>query len=121
MFLIPYWICTVLLFACPANWELTVKYIWVLIMYSLVNAIFGAFLGSSQLPYMVRAYNNQKKYVALTSYGGAIAMIGAMIIQVILPSLIDSMATSASGWTKLVIIFAIPATLVGLFEIYLCT
>ena len=117
-FIVGFWACTVLLFSCPPGWDTFAKAAWVLAMYSAVNAIFSPLLGAAQVPYMVRAFNNPRKYVTLTSYGGLITILGAMIVNITFPVLMGTLATSAQGWTNLLLIYAIPATLIGLLRFF---
>ena len=114
--IIGYWVCTVLLFACPSGWELPVKCAWILIMYAMINSIFGTLLGSSIVPYSVRAFNNERKYIAYSSYGGLLSMVGAMIVNVVFPIMMAKLGTSSAGWTKMLLSFAIPCTIIGLLR-----
>ena len=82
-------------------------------MYALVNSICQTFLNASGTPYVVRAYK-EKQIVKLTSYGSIITMLAAVIFNVIVSDDDgDKIATSAAGWSKLVLMIAIPATAIG--------
>ncbi len=116
--IIGYWVCTVLMFSCPPGWELPVKCAWILIMYALINSIFGTLLGSSIVPYSVRAFNSERKYVAYGSYGGLMSMLGAMIINIVFPMMMANLGTSEGGWTEMVLIFAVPCTVIGLLRFF---
>lgn len=116
--LIGYWLCTVLLFACPSGWESTVKVIWVFVMYTFINSIFGTFLASSIIPYQIRAFNSQDKYVKYGVYSGLISMVAAVLINMIFPIMMVRLGTSAAGWTVMIASIAIPATLIGLLRFF---
>lgn len=115
IFIVALWLCTWLMFSCPESWSTTVKCIWIFVMYALVNSICMTFLNANGTPYMVRAYK-EKQFVKLTSYGSIITMLSAVIFNMTFPSLMAKVATSASGWSRLVLMFAIPLTAIGLLR-----
>ena len=110
------WAATVGLFMCPASFSTAMKCVWIFIMYALVNSVFLTFLNANNTAYMVRAFSNQKHYVALSTYGGLVPMIIVVAFNIVFPMLMGTMATSQSGWVKLVLIFAIPLTFLGLLR-----
>ncbi len=116
--IIGYWLCTVLLFACPSGWDLPLKCAWFLVMYAMINSIFGTLLGSSIVPYSVRAFNSEEKYVAYGSYGGLMSMVGAMIVNIVFPIMMAKLGTSSIGWVKMLLTFAIPCTAIGLLRFF---
>ena len=112
------WAATVGLFLCPASWTLTLKCIWIFIMYALANSIFMTFLNANGTVYMIRAFNNPKHYISLSTYGGLIPMVVVVIFNIVFPILMGTMATSQGGWVTLVLIFAVPMTLLGLLRFF---
>ncbi|OUP82926.1 hypothetical protein B5F07_12195 [Lachnoclostridium sp. An169] len=119
VFIIALWICTWLLFSCPAEWSDVLKYIWVFIMYTLVNSIFATFLYSNQTPYMLRAFGSQQQIVKVNSYGGIVVTLGCAVVSMLFPQMMATMATSASGWSRMVGMFAIPLCAIGLLRFLL--
>ena len=115
IFIIGLWICTWLMFSCPEGWSTTVKCVWIFVMYALVNSVCQTFLTANGTPYMVRAYK-EKQIVKLTSYGSIITMLAAVIFNMTFPMLMAKVATSAAGWSKLVLMLAIPATAIGVLR-----
>jgi probable glucitol transport protein GutA len=110
------WLCTWLLFACPTEFSMYVKAVWIFTMYTFVNSIFSAFLSSNNTVYMVRAFSRQEDYVAISTYGGLIPILGAIIVNVTFPMMMAKMASSAQGWSTLIAIYAIPLCLIGLLR-----
>lgn len=110
------WFCTWLLFSTPESWSLVAKSIWVFAMYSFVCSIFQTFLITNQTAYMVRAFDTQEKIVKINSYGGIVVTIGCAVVSVAFPQLMATMATSGSGWSKMLAIFAIPLTVIGMLR-----
>ena len=112
------WITTLALFICPASWGTTLKCIWLFIMYAFSNSVFMTFLNANQTVYMVRAFSDQKDYVALSTYGGLIPMVVVVIFNIIFPVLIGRIATSQAGWITLILIFAVPMVALGLLRFF---
>lgn len=115
IFIVGLWLCTWLMFSCPESWSTTVKCIWIFVMYALANSICMTFLNANQTPYAIRAYKD-KQIVKLTSYGSIITMLAAVIFNITFPALMAKVATSASGWSRLILMVAIPLTAVGLLR-----
>ncbi|MEH7495704.1 MFS transporter [Neobacillus niacini] len=112
------WLCTWLMFACPPEFSIAAKAAWIFVMYSFVNAIFTTFLNANNTVYMVRAFSKQEHYVAISSYGSIIVLLGAVIVNVSFPMLMASLATSAGGWRTLIAIYAVPLLLIGLLRFF---
>lgn len=113
------WLSTVLLFFCPANLEMAAKTIWVFVTYTLVFSVFNTFLGAAQNPYMIRAFRNKAVISKIASYGGIITMLGSAVVSVTFPMLMAKLATSSAGWRSLILIYAVPLTLIGLLRVIL--
>ena len=112
------WLTTLLMFCVPAAATTTVKAIWILLMYLFANSIFFTFLNANGTVYMVRAFSSEKQYVSLSTYGGVVPMLIVAAFNIIFPTLMGTMATSQGGWIKLVAIFAIPMTVLGMLRFF---
>ena len=112
------WLTTVLMFMMPESATMVVKSIWILVMYLFSNSIFYTFLNANSTVYMVRAFSSQKEYVQLSTYGGVVPMLIVLIFNVLFPTLMGTMATSQGGWVKLVLIFAVPLTVLGMLRFF---
>ena len=115
IFIVGLWVCTWLLFSCPESLSTTVKCVWIFIMYALAQSICYTFLNANQTPYMVRAYK-ENQIVKLTSYGSVVTMLAAVVFNVVFPTLMGTIATSVSGWSRLVLIFAVPLAAIGILR-----
>ena len=71
------WLCTWLLFSCPAQWSYAVKAVWVFIIYSFVNSILATLLNTNQTTYIVRAFPNMSQIMKVNSYGGIVVTLAA--------------------------------------------
>lgn len=114
-------ICTVLLFVGKAEWSNTVKCAWIFCMYTLTFSVFSTLRAAASTPYTIRTFSNNPVLLKkISSYGGIVTMAGSIIMKMIFPILMAKLATSASGWTTLVAIIMLPATIIALARFFFC-
>lgn len=114
-------LCTILLFAGRPAWSNAVKCVWIFCMYTFTFSIFATMRNAAMTPYTIRHFSNNPILIRkVASYGGIITMAGSMAINMIFPILMARLATSASGWTAVVAIIMIPATVIGILRFFLC-
>lgn len=111
------WLCTVLLFSCPPGWSTIVKAVWIVVMYFFIFSVFNSLLFAAQTPYMVRAFPSKAQVIKVSSYGGIVSMLGAMLVSITFPVMMGRLATSESGWRSLIFIYAIPLCLIGIMRL----
>ncbi|GAA0799825.1 MFS transporter [Faecalicatena orotica] len=113
-------ICSIGLFSASPQWTMFFKCAWIFSMYTLVFSIFTTLRMAALTPYTIRAFsNNQNVITKVASYGGIITMGASIAINTVFPIVMSKLATSASGWTKTMAIFAIPLLLIGLLRFFL--
>lgn len=110
------WICTWLLYSCPENASTVVKCIWIFLLYTLTNSVFATLLNANGNPYILRAFKRQEQYVTINVFGGLAVMLTSIIMSISLPIVIAGYATTASGWSKLVLMYAVPLTIIGILR-----
>ena len=110
------WICMYALFAASDTWSMTVKAVWLFIMYTLVFSVFSTLLNAAETPYIIRAFGSPIAVTKVSAYGGIIVTLGAMVISVSFPILVGTMGVNVSGWRKLMAIYAIPLVCLGLLR-----
>ncbi len=108
------WVSAWLLFSCPVNSPDYVKAIWVFLFYTFTFSVFQTCLAGNGTPYMVRAFGNKMIIAKISSYGGIISMIGSVLVSIFFPMVMKRLATSASGWTLLLGLFAVPMMIIGM-------
>lgn len=116
IFMLALWLCTWLLFSCPAGMTNVMKYIWVFFMYIFMNAVCVTFLNGNNVVYMVRAFKTREQQTKLIAYGSFFTMGAGFAFNIIFPSLMAKMATSPAGWSRLVGMFALPLTIIGVLR-----
>ena len=110
------WICMFALFATSDTWSMTVKSIWIFIMYTLIFSVFQTLLNAAETPYIIRAFKTPLAVTKVSAYGGIIVTLGSMVISVSFPILVGTMGSSTAGWRKLIAMYAIPLVCLGLLR-----
>lgn len=114
-------ICTFLMFSGNTQWSTVVKCIWVVCMYTLTYSIFGTLRNAAQNVYTFRHFKNNRELVSKqAAYGGVVVMVFSIAVSIVFPVAMGQLATSAAGWRKLVLLFMIPATLLGVLRFVFC-
>ena len=113
------WFVVVLIFACPQELSVTGKCIWIIVLYTIASSGFNSLYGAAGGPYMVRAFNDNEKYVKLNAYGGMISMLGAVAMNLILPQLLSDNGDTAAGWLRVVVTIAIPMAVIAMIRFFM--
>lgn len=112
------WGFTMLLFSCPPGWDMALKSAWLVVMYVFVQSVFNTLLLANQAPYIIRAFKTRSMVTKVSSYGGVVSTLGAMVVSITFPILMGSFATSSGGWRSLIAIYAVPLALIGLLRFF---
>jgi len=118
LFIIFTWVFTIMMFSVP-ELGTTGKYIYVFIMYVLVNAICVTMLGAVDSVYMARAFTTDNNRMKAMSVNGSVVMILAIVFNILFPQLLNTMGATKAGWTKMTLIVGIPLALIGLLRFLL--
>lgn len=114
-------LCTVLLFSCSPEWSETVKCVWVFFMYTFTFSVFSTLRLAALNPYTIAHFSNNPVLLKkVASFGGIVTMGCSIIMSVGFPMVLNRIATSASGWTRAVLIAMVPASLIGLVRFFVC-
>ncbi|MCH4191113.1 MAG: MFS transporter [Butyrivibrio sp.] len=112
------WLTTWLVFSVPAQATMLVKCIWIVVCYTAAQSIFCTFLNASGTAYMVRAFDNEKIYVTLSSVGGILVTLCVIVFNTITPVFEAKVLYDASGWSLMVACIAIPLTIIGMMRFF---
>ena len=107
------WLSTWALFNCPESLSQTVKYIWIFCTYTFINSVCVTCLNGNNVAYLIRAFKTKEQQTKVTAYGSVITYFFAMIFNITFPMLMGKIATSAAGWGRLVLMFAVPMVAIG--------
>lgn len=114
--LIGSWITVWLMFSMPEGANLTIKAVWLFCMYTLNQSVFATLLNANTNVYMIRAFRTEQQYVKLNAFGGIIVTFVAVAVNMVLPFTVASMATSAAGWSRMMLYFCIPLFIIGMMR-----
>ena len=107
-------ICTTLIYFTPVGWDDTLKVVWVFCMYTFLYGVFNTARTAANVPYLVRAFDNDRDLIGkVSSYGGFVTTMGAMVVSLTFPKAMATLATSQQGWRTLILIYMIPLTILG--------
>ena len=113
------WLFTVLLFSVP-DVSQTAQYVYVFLMYVLVNAICITCCEGVNAVYMVRCAPDKKDQITISTINGSLVMLLAIAFSIALPGIIKSAGTSKPAWTQLLLMIAIPLGVIGMFRFIFC-
>lgn len=119
LFIILTWIFTILMFTVP-NVGTAAQYVYIFILYLLVNAISITFLNAAETVYLVNAVEDGQDRIKVISLTGSLIMICAIAINIVLPQIVNTIGAAKSGWTKIMLMFGIPLMLIGILRFLLC-
>lgn len=117
LFLIPTWILTVLLFSIPEIGTVG-KAIYFFVLYLLINAVTVTFLSSSEAVFLSRSTNDEGLRAKALALSGVLSTMFPAIVSIILPSLMNTWGREQGGWTKIMLLFGIPFTIIGLIRFF---
>ncbi len=110
-------LCTTLIFVTPSGWNETLKIVWVFCMYTFLFGVFNTFRTSANVPYLIRAFDNNRTLIGkVSSYGGIVTTMGSMVVSLTFPKMMAKLASADGGWITLILIYMIPLTVLGLFR-----
>lgn len=114
------WFFTFLMYSVPGGAEAstTLKCVWVLAMYVMINSVCVTLLSASQNPYMIRAFATEGQRVKLASLGGIVIMAASMAINIAFPIAMNRIATSPKGWSTLMLLIAVPMAFIGILRFF---
>lgn len=118
LFLIPTWILTVMLFSTPESMGITGKAIYFFVIYLLINAVTVTFLSSSEAVYLARSTTDEGLRAKALTVAGIMATLFPTAVSIILPILMATWGTQPGGWTKIMLVFGVPFTIVGLIRFF---
>ena len=119
VFIIIEWVFTVLMFSVP-NVSDTVKYIWLFIMYTMINAVCATALGGIDSVYLARAFTTEKNQIKAISINGVIVMFCSIIFNIIFPSFLAGKGQTQAGWTAMVISLGAVMAVLGILRFVFC-
>lgn len=113
--LIGYWLSIILCFSAPVM-NIPVSYIYVFVMYTMVNSVFLTLLLCAEPVYLANSLEDSSQNVSILAFAGLISLVFTMVASMVLPQLVTRMGTTRGGWIQLALIMGIPCMVVGMIR-----
>lgn len=118
VFIVFLWIFTIMIFNVP-NIGSTGQYVYIFIMYVLINAICQTALGGVDAVYMARAIKTQDNRIKVMTINGVVVMLLAIIFNIIFPQVISGIGETKEGWFTISLYLGVPLAFIGLLRFLL--
>ena len=119
IFIVLMWVFTVLLFSTPDIGAMG-QYIYIFIMYVMINAVCTTALGGADSVYMARTFATDNNRIKAMSVNGVVVMFCCIVFNIIAPQFINNAGVSKSGWAMLAIGMGVPLSIIGMLRFILC-
>lgn len=119
IFIVLEWIFTMMMFSVPDIGK-NGQYVYIFIMYVLINAICMTALGGSDSVYLARTFTTDNNRIKVMSVNGVVVMLCSVAFNIVAPQFIASVGTSKVGWSTLAVIMGIPLALIGILRFFFC-
>ncbi len=119
VFIILQWLTSILLFTVPSV-SRTLQYVYVLIIYTLCNAVCITALGAADSVYMSRAFTSDDARNTTASITGVLIMVVSIAFNIIFPQFLASEAGfTQNGWVRMSVMIGVPLALIGILRFFL--
>ena len=119
IFIVLEWLFTILMFNTPQGSQ-TMQYIWIAVMYTIINAICATALGGIDSVYMARAFTTEQNRIKAMSINGFIVMFCAIIFNIVFPSFLATQGTTLAGWRSISISLGVVMAVLGILRFIFC-
>lgn len=119
IFIVFLWLFTVFMFNAPSMGQ-TGQYIWIFVLYVLINAVCSTALGGCDAVYLARTFTTKKNQVSVMSINGFIVMFTTIVFNIWFPSWIATQGTTREGWASLIIPLGITMAAIGMIRFVVC-
>lgn len=118
-FIVLEWLFTVWMFNAPKIGT-TGQYIWIFIMYVIVNAVCATALGGIDSVYLARSFTTSRNQIAVMSINGFIVMMTSVVFNIWFPGWLATEGTTQAGWRALLIPLAAAMSAIGILRFFIC-
>ena len=118
-FIVFEWLFTIFMFNAPKIGQ-TGQYIWIFIMYVMINAVCSTALGGIDSVYLARKFSTSKNQIAAMSINGFIVMFVSVAFNIWFPNWLATSGTTQAGWAAMIIPMGIAMALLGILRFVFC-
>lgn len=115
IFIVLMWFFTVLMFSVP-KMGMTAQYIWVFVMYTIVNAVCTTAIGGADAVYMARAFTTEKNRIKVMSINGVVVMFCSVVYNIVFPQVMAGIGATREGWVTISLMLGIPMAVIGILR-----
>ncbi len=119
LFIILEWLFMVMLFNAP-KFGVTGQYVWIFIMYVLVNAVCATALGGIDSVYLAKVFTTHENQISAMSINGFVVMFVSIVFNIVFPQWLASGGTTQAGWAALTIPMGIGLSIIGILRFIFC-
>lgn len=119
VFIIFEWVFTILMFRVP-DFGRTGQYVWIFVMYTMVNAVCATALGGIDSVYMARAFSTKKNQIKAMSINGIVVMFCSIVFNIVFPSFLSGAGKTAGGWQHMALTLGIALSAIGILRFVFC-
>ena len=120
VFIIIEWVFTIMLFNTPQHASQAVQYVWIAVLYILINAICATALGGIDSVYLARAFTTEQNQIKAISINGVIVMICSIAFNIVFPSFLAAGGKTLAGWSSMVISLGVVMAVLGILRFIFC-
>ena len=115
IFIVLMWVFTILMFSVP-KMGMTAQYIWVFVMYIIVNSVCNTAIGGSDAVYMARAFTTEKNRIKVMSINGVVVMFCSVVYNIVFPQVMAGIGATREGWVTISLMLGIPMAVIGILR-----
>lgn len=119
LFIVAEWLFLVMMFNAP-KFGTTGQYIWIFIMYVLVNAVCATALGGIDSVYLARVFTTHENQISAMSINGFVVMFISIVFNIVFPQWLATGGTTQAGWAALTIPMGIGLAIIGILRFVFC-
>lgn len=118
LFMIVAWVFVLFCFRVPDSLSNIGKFVFVFIMYNMYTSVFATFAGCADTVRLKRSLDEEGRIHAV-SVSGVVISIVSTVVSIAFPIMIAIYANQPGGWTKIILVFAVPCCILTLIRFLL--
>lgn len=118
-FIVLQWIFTIFMFNAPKMGEFG-QYVWIALMYIIINAVCTTALGGIDSVYLSRAFTTNQNQIKVMSINGFVVMFVSIVFNIWFPNWLDGAGRTQDGWRSFIIPAGVTLAIIGILRFFFC-
>lgn len=118
-FIVLQWIFTIFMFNAPKMGEFG-QYVWIALMYIIINAVCTTALGGSDSVYLARAFTSNQNQIKAISINGFVVMFVSIVFNIWFPNWLAGAGRTQEGWSAFIIPAGVTLAIFGILRFCFC-